>query len=125
GKAKVRWSDVCLPKPKGGLGIKSLETWNLALVSRHILECCHSRFAMGKWISVYKLKSENFGDFPIKEGLCRAWKKISRSRNILKTIVFTRLVMALVSQFGLMFGMLYVLLATSSPKEEYTVQGSV
>ncbi|GJY57543.1 hypothetical protein Tco_0456658 [Tanacetum coccineum] len=37
GKAKVRRSDVYLPKNEGGLGIKSLKTWNNALMSKHIL----------------------------------------------------------------------------------------
>nr|GEV88097.1 uncharacterized mitochondrial protein AtMg00810-like [Tanacetum cinerariifolium] len=36
GKAKMRWSDVCKPKIEGGLGIRSLDTWNIALISKHI-----------------------------------------------------------------------------------------
>ncbi|GJZ77850.1 RNA-directed DNA polymerase, eukaryota, reverse transcriptase zinc-binding domain protein [Tanacetum coccineum] len=28
GKAKVAWSDVCMPKDQGGLGFKSLDLWN-------------------------------------------------------------------------------------------------
>ncbi|XP_071714838.1 uncharacterized protein [Rutidosis leptorrhynchoides] len=31
GKAKVKWSVVCLPKDEGGLGGKSLKKWNVAL----------------------------------------------------------------------------------------------
>ncbi|GJU47765.1 putative reverse transcriptase domain-containing protein [Tanacetum coccineum] len=36
GKAKMRWSDVRQPKIEGGLGIRSLKTWNTALISKHI-----------------------------------------------------------------------------------------
>ncbi|GKC52787.1 ABC transporter B family member 15-like protein [Tanacetum coccineum] len=36
GKAKIRWESVCKPKVEGGLGIKSLESWNIALMTKHI-----------------------------------------------------------------------------------------
>lgn len=36
GKAKVKWKDVCRPKMEGGLGLKCLRAWNVALVSKHI-----------------------------------------------------------------------------------------
>ncbi|CAH9093039.1 unnamed protein product [Cuscuta europaea] len=32
--AKVAWSDVCLPKNEGGLGIRDAKVWNCALLSR-------------------------------------------------------------------------------------------
>lgn len=35
-KAKVRWEDVYGLKTQGGLGSKSLHTWNIALMSKHI-----------------------------------------------------------------------------------------
>ncbi|XP_071709030.1 uncharacterized protein [Rutidosis leptorrhynchoides] len=36
GKAKVKWDDVCLPKEEGGLSIKRLKYWNVALMASHI-----------------------------------------------------------------------------------------
>ncbi|GJV91865.1 hypothetical protein Tco_1539678, partial [Tanacetum coccineum] len=36
GKAKVAWDDICLPKKEGGLGLRSLEVFNLALMTTHI-----------------------------------------------------------------------------------------
>ncbi|GKE62932.1 putative reverse transcriptase domain, reverse transcriptase zinc-binding domain protein, partial [Tanacetum coccineum] len=36
GKAKVKWEDVCGLKIQGGLGIKSLQCWNVALMSKHV-----------------------------------------------------------------------------------------
>ncbi|GJY69226.1 hypothetical protein Tco_0472208 [Tanacetum coccineum] len=35
GKAKVAWNDICLPKSEGGLGIRSLELFNIALMTTH------------------------------------------------------------------------------------------
>ncbi|GKB63681.1 RNA-directed DNA polymerase, eukaryota, reverse transcriptase zinc-binding domain protein, partial [Tanacetum coccineum] len=36
GKSKVNWCSVCKPKVEGGLGIKSLDSWNIALMSKHV-----------------------------------------------------------------------------------------
>ncbi|GJZ05760.1 hypothetical protein Tco_0539553 [Tanacetum coccineum] len=36
GKAKVAWDDICLPKKESGLGIRSLEIFNIALMTTHI-----------------------------------------------------------------------------------------
>ncbi|GKB20800.1 RNA-directed DNA polymerase, eukaryota, reverse transcriptase zinc-binding domain protein, partial [Tanacetum coccineum] len=34
GKAKIAWKNVCRPKEYGGLGIKNIESWNEALLSK-------------------------------------------------------------------------------------------
>ncbi|GKA70238.1 hypothetical protein Tco_0776302 [Tanacetum coccineum] len=36
GKAKVAWDDICLPKSEGGLGLRSLDLFNMALMTTHI-----------------------------------------------------------------------------------------
>lgn len=36
GKAKVTCDIVCLPKDQGGLGIRNMELWNIALMSMHV-----------------------------------------------------------------------------------------
>ncbi|GJX62396.1 hypothetical protein Tco_0295296 [Tanacetum coccineum] len=36
GKEKVAWDVICLPKREGGLGIHSLEIFNIALMTTHI-----------------------------------------------------------------------------------------
>ncbi|GKE87084.1 RNA-directed DNA polymerase, eukaryota, reverse transcriptase zinc-binding domain protein, partial [Tanacetum coccineum] len=36
GKAKVSWKSICKPKVEGGLGIKALDSWNIALMSKHV-----------------------------------------------------------------------------------------
>ena len=40
--AWIRWDKVCLPKERGGLGIKDINTFNLALLGKwklHLLQC--------------------------------------------------------------------------------------
>ncbi|GKF79135.1 hypothetical protein Tco_0234703, partial [Tanacetum coccineum] len=36
GKAKVAWDGICLPKDEGGLGLRSLDVFNIALMTTHI-----------------------------------------------------------------------------------------
>ncbi|GJR18473.1 putative reverse transcriptase domain-containing protein [Tanacetum coccineum] len=36
GKAKVAWDSVCMPKQEGGLGIRRIEDFNIALMATHI-----------------------------------------------------------------------------------------
>ncbi|GKE83365.1 putative RNA-directed DNA polymerase, eukaryota, reverse transcriptase zinc-binding domain protein [Tanacetum coccineum] len=40
GKAKVAWDDICLPKSEGGLGLRSLDLFNMALMTTAHLEYC-------------------------------------------------------------------------------------
>ncbi|GFY96656.1 hypothetical protein Acr_11g0009620 [Actinidia rufa] len=43
-----RGDDVCLPKMEGGLGLKNLEAWNVALLSKKSMEHpCQERYFMG------------------------------------------------------------------------------
>ena len=61
GKAKIKWDDVCKPKVEGGLGIKSLETWNIAMMSKHVWNLItHKDSLWVMWIYKYKLKGRNF-----------------------------------------------------------------
>ncbi|GJS69606.1 hypothetical protein Tco_0702447 [Tanacetum coccineum] len=47
GRAKVAWKHICKPKEKGGLGIKDLETWNDALLSKHVWNIASKKDTFG------------------------------------------------------------------------------
>ncbi|XP_071687721.1 uncharacterized protein [Rutidosis leptorrhynchoides] len=67
GKAKVKWDDLCLPKDEGGLGIKRLKYWNIALMATHVWRILnHKESLWVKWIHEYHLKDKSFWDVPIK-----------------------------------------------------------
>ncbi|XP_071708914.1 uncharacterized mitochondrial protein AtMg00310-like [Rutidosis leptorrhynchoides] len=85
GKAKVKWDDVCLPKEEGGLSIKRLRHWNVALMTSHIwrLSIFKDSFWV-RWIHEYKLKRYSFWDVPITAGLSWCWRKILRIRPLVK-----------------------------------------
>ncbi|GJR88455.1 putative RNA-directed DNA polymerase [Tanacetum coccineum] len=56
GKAKMKWKDVCNLKEQGGLGIKSLHLWNVALMSKHIWNIVSKKDSLWGWrkILLYK-----------------------------------------------------------------------
>ncbi|GJS97727.1 hypothetical protein Tco_0804695 [Tanacetum coccineum] len=67
GKAKVAWENICLPKSEGGLGIRSLEIFNMALMTTHIWNIVSNKESLWiRWIHTYKLKGRSFWDIPIK-----------------------------------------------------------
>ncbi|GKD39836.1 hypothetical protein Tco_1260043, partial [Tanacetum coccineum] len=67
GKAKVAWNDICLPKSEGGLGIRSLELFNIALMTTHIWNIVSNKEPLWvRWIHTYKLNARSFWDVPLK-----------------------------------------------------------
>ncbi|GKE02891.1 hypothetical protein Tco_1390874 [Tanacetum coccineum] len=47
GKAKVTWKEVCQPKQNEGLGLKPLESWNYALLVKHLWNVANKRTLYG------------------------------------------------------------------------------
>ncbi|GKB55719.1 reverse transcriptase domain, reverse transcriptase zinc-binding domain protein [Tanacetum coccineum] len=67
GKSKVAWEIVCLPKEEGGLGIRRLECFNLALMATHVWKLLILKESLWvKWIHEYKLKGRSFWDYPLR-----------------------------------------------------------
>ncbi|XP_071718721.1 uncharacterized protein [Rutidosis leptorrhynchoides] len=85
GKSKVKWSTVCLPKAEGGLGIRSLKMWNVALMTSHIWRLFSNKNSLWvKWIHSYRLKSHSFWDVKIVATESYGWKKLLRIRNVVR-----------------------------------------
>ncbi|XP_071692649.1 uncharacterized protein [Rutidosis leptorrhynchoides] len=84
GKAKVNWKDVCKTKAKGGLGIKILHTWNIALMSKHAWNIVSGKNSIwANWVAKVKLKKRNFWDFKAPDDSCWSWKKIMQNRKLI------------------------------------------
>ncbi|KAJ9535832.1 hypothetical protein OSB04_un001013 [Centaurea solstitialis] len=82
GKAKVAWKVVCLPRSKGGLGVRSLKLWNKILLSKQIwkiLDCGDSLWV--KWLHTYRLKGRCFWDVGEVFDAPWFWRKIIRIRD--------------------------------------------
>ncbi|GKC41519.1 sodium/hydrogen exchanger 6 [Tanacetum coccineum] len=65
GMAKVAWDSVCLPKLEGGLGIRRIDEFNVALMATYIwCILTHKESLWVKWVHTYKLKGRSFWDVP-------------------------------------------------------------
>ncbi|GKC45382.1 hypothetical protein Tco_1063104 [Tanacetum coccineum] len=63
GRAKVAWEDIGLPKHEGGLGIRSLELFNIALMTTHIWNIVSNKESLWvRWIHTYKLNGRSIWD---------------------------------------------------------------
>ncbi|XP_071705361.1 uncharacterized protein [Rutidosis leptorrhynchoides] len=88
GKAKVSWKNVCLPKEEGGLGIKSLKAWNLALMSYHIWCLLNHKQSMWvKWIHTYRLNKHNFWKVDASSSASYGWRKMLQMRSIVRPFI--------------------------------------
>nr|GEU33226.1 hypothetical protein [Tanacetum cinerariifolium] len=57
GKAKVSWKEVCQPKQYGGLGFKSLDQWNHALLVKHLWNVAAKKDSL--WVPVLNPEKED------------------------------------------------------------------
>nr|GEX21161.1 hypothetical protein [Tanacetum cinerariifolium] len=92
GKAKVAWHDICIPKKKGGLGIRSLEMFNIALMTTHIWNLVSNKDSIWvRWINIYKLKGRSFWDVPVTSRLSWGWRKLLQLRNIIRLFFWSQI----------------------------------
>lgn len=72
--ARVKWTQICLPKYKGGVGLKCLFHWS----ERCILKCIRLLFMRGgslwiAWIRQYKLRDRILQSLKSGDHTCGAW----------------------------------------------------
>jgi hypothetical protein len=92
GRSKVAWDVVCLPKHEGGLGIRSLSSFNNALITSHIWSIVSGKDSLWvKWIHMYKLKERNFWDVPCRGNMTWSWRKILQLRPIVRRFIWYNL----------------------------------
>ncbi|GKA32676.1 hypothetical protein Tco_0719043 [Tanacetum coccineum] len=85
GKAKVAWEDICLPKREGGLGLRSLDVFNIALMTTHIWNIVSNNESLWvRWIHTYKLRGRTFWDIPLKLNLSWGWLKLLQIHDIVQ-----------------------------------------
>ncbi|GKE06258.1 hypothetical protein Tco_1398276, partial [Tanacetum coccineum] len=92
GKAKVAWEDLCLLKLESGLGVRKLQTFNIALMTNHILKLItHKESLWVKWVHSYKLKPGSFWDVPLRSNVSWGWRKLLQIRNIIRPHIWYKL----------------------------------
>ncbi|GKC56323.1 RNA-directed DNA polymerase, eukaryota, reverse transcriptase zinc-binding domain protein [Tanacetum coccineum] len=82
GKAKVEWKHICQPKDHGGLGIKNIEIWNEALLSKHVWNTASKKDTLWvKWIHMLKLKDCSIWNVQVNESDSWNWKCLLEIRD--------------------------------------------
>jgi hypothetical protein len=81
----VAWDEVCYPKKKGGLGLKSLEVWNISSMLRHVWSLfTHSSSIWVAWVIEYLLRGRSFWSICIPQDCSWSWRKLLKLRDIAK-----------------------------------------
>ncbi|XP_022024382.1 uncharacterized protein LOC110924695 [Helianthus annuus] len=88
-KAKVAWSDVCLPKDEGGLGIRSISDVNKALMTNHLWSIITERKSLWvQWIHLHKLKGRSIWDIQARGSVSWGWRKILSIRDAVRPFIW-------------------------------------
>ncbi|GJV54104.1 hypothetical protein Tco_1449845 [Tanacetum coccineum] len=92
GRAKMAWDDICLPKHEGGLGLRSLETFNIALMTTHLWNIVSNKESLWvQWIHAYKLKGRSIWDIPLEDEMSWGWGKILQLQEIVRPYFWVKL----------------------------------
>jgi hypothetical protein len=79
--AKVAWHTLCYPLKEGGLGIKSLTTWNKAATMKHIWHLLVDKDSIWSvWVTTILLRKRPFWYIPIPSSPSWSWRKILQIR---------------------------------------------
>ncbi|GKB07076.1 putative reverse transcriptase domain, reverse transcriptase zinc-binding domain protein [Tanacetum coccineum] len=114
GKAKVAWDDICLPMREGGLSIRCLKVFNLALMTTHIWNIVSNKDSLWvRWIHMYKLRGRTFWDICAKANKSWGWRKILQLRDIVKPYFWMQI------GNGLKASLWYDLWCAQSPLYQY------
>ncbi|GJU60185.1 RNA-directed DNA polymerase, eukaryota, reverse transcriptase zinc-binding domain protein [Tanacetum coccineum] len=82
GKAKVAWKQVCKPKEYGGLGLKNLEAWNEALLTKHLWNIAAKKDTLWvKWVHMMRLKEKSIWNVQFDPSDIWSWKCLLEIRD--------------------------------------------
>lgn len=77
GQAKVAWKTVCTPNSQGGLGLRKLNTWNEALMTKNLRSIVAGKESLWvKWVNMFKLKGRSIWDVQKDSNDSCMWKFI-------------------------------------------------
>ena len=85
--SKIAWSDICIPKKEGGLGIKDLSLWNKALMIRHIWNLVYGTNNLWtSWINAYHLKGSSLWEVKAPHTCSWNWRKLLHLRPLVRPL---------------------------------------
>ncbi|GJT89395.1 hypothetical protein Tco_1071112 [Tanacetum coccineum] len=85
----MSWEDICLPKREGGLGIRCLKVFNIALMTTHIWNIVSNKESLWvQWIHMYKLKGRTLWDIRPKASMSWGWRKLLQLHDVVKPFLW-------------------------------------
>nr|KAJ0211180.1 hypothetical protein LSAT_V11C400156810 [Lactuca sativa] len=92
GVAKVSWNKICKPKTYGGLGLKNLKEWNIALLSSRVWKLISGQNSLWvKWVNCYLLEGRSFWDVGSKDKMSWSWRNLLKIRPYLRDFFYSRI----------------------------------
>ncbi|GKV23745.1 hypothetical protein SLEP1_g33443 [Rubroshorea leprosula] len=89
--ALVAWDDMCTPKCEGGLGIKQLDMWNRATLSKLVWLICKNHDNIWVcWAKQVLLKGKNFWEVEIPTNCAWTWRQVLKLRPVLKKYIWVQ-----------------------------------
>ncbi|GJU23245.1 RNA-directed DNA polymerase, eukaryota, reverse transcriptase zinc-binding domain protein [Tanacetum coccineum] len=90
--ASVAWKDICMPKCQGGLGLKSLQTWNQALMTKHLWNILDNKNSIWvRWVNMYWLKGHSIWSCVSNKQISWCWKEVLSLRDNIRQYVKTKI----------------------------------
>lgn len=84
---KLRWDDVCKPKNKGGLGIKSLDDTVKAVAIKLVWKFIQGDSLWAKWMHSKYCSTNNFWTTNMNNNASYTWKLLLRAREWCKGLI--------------------------------------
>ncbi|XP_011101939.1 uncharacterized protein LOC105179974 [Sesamum indicum] len=81
-RTPVAWEEICHPKEEGGLGIRHIQSWNMALLAR-VLWNIHRKVdtLWVQWVNGVYLKDASIWDWQPKKGDSLLLQRLAKIRN--------------------------------------------
>ncbi|KAM6542491.1 hypothetical protein CsatB_006938 [Cannabis sativa] len=88
GAGSVAWHFICQPKAGGGLGIKNLEAWNKAAISKYIWAISNKQESLWlKWVHSVYIKNQTWGTYSPSIHSSGYWKKMVALKDQIRDMV--------------------------------------
>ncbi|KAL0290022.1 UNVERIFIED_CONTAM: hypothetical protein Sangu_2591700 [Sesamum angustifolium] len=79
-RAPVAWEDICHPKEDGGLGIRHIQSWNVALLAQVLWNIhCKADTLWAKWVNEVYLRGPHFGTGSRRRAVLHSFDDLPRS----------------------------------------------
>lgn len=91
-KSKLSWEKVALPFHEGGLGIRRLKDWNIALLGKVFWKICNFGYhsAWKEWMRLNLIRDHSFWQMRIPQKCSWTWRKVLNLRSTFRDFIRIR-----------------------------------